>query len=136
MKFIRYAKAISINGLLMISWLIFFQLLENQIGFSIWTKIDGLWLTKIDQVLATNLVGDLTYHHEGDNGAEAIIYTAPFYPDGLDENPQILRLSDIVDRASWKKTQSDRLSTTYLDKRFKYVVYEDSNGTYMRIFNP
>ncbi|RYG18675.1 MAG: hypothetical protein EOO07_08435 [Chitinophagaceae bacterium] len=135
MNIIGCAKCILTHGLLATGWIIFFKLLATYSPINIWAEIDSLWLSPSGENLATNLVGELAFHFEATSGEKRVMYTAPYYPDGLDGTTQTKRLSKTIDTASWQKTETDPLTTTYSDKQFKYVVYQDSNGIYMRIFN-
>lgn len=132
---IPYAKCITTRCLLALGWAIAFTLLSALTPFNIWARIDGLWLTPAGENLVTNLAGDLAYHNKTANGQMITFYTAPFYTDGMDTSTQTKRLNDTIDLGSWRKVGTDALTTTYTDHRFKYVLYEDSNGAYMRIFD-
>lgn len=115
-------------------WLLLFAILKWSCTGDIIKKIDSLWLKKIDNDLVVNLIGDLAFHAEYYDCDEQFIYTAHYYPNGMDGKYKVSRLTNTIDIGSWKTIDSDTISTTYIDKSFKYIVYRTSDGIYMRIF--
>lgn len=130
-----YAKRVVTKSLLALGWALAFTLISVLTPFNIWARIDGLWLTPAGEDLARNLAGTLAYHNKTPDGQIITLYTAPFYAQGVDTPQQTKQLNNTIDLGSWRKIGADTLTTTYADQQFKYVVYQDSNGVYMRIFN-
>lgn len=132
---IKLAKIVSLNALLVIGWMLLFKVLYFHNNIDVWARIDSLWLTQVGDDLATNITGNLAYTFNTENGNGRVIYNAQYYPDGINSNPSIKHLVDMVDLSSWGKVSSDSVSITYNDKNFTYIVYKNSDGISMRIFN-
>jgi len=117
-----------------VCWLMLFAALKWHCTADILKTIDSLWLKKAGDGLVINLLGNLAFHADDYDCEEQFIYSAHYYPNGMDGEYKISNLTDTIDMVSWKKVDSDAISTTYVDKSFKYIVYSTSDGVYMRIF--
>lgn len=96
--------------------------------------IDSLWVKPVADGLVSNLIGAIAVSAEGYPCEDALIFVAQFYPDGVGSNPQMKSLSSIVDIESWKKIESDTISTTYIDNSYKYILFQTSDGVDLKVY--
>ena len=127
------------NGLLYtagsITWIILFFLLKLWCILDIPLLVDGLWTTRINDQLVKNLTNSIAFRTQIMKCDDKYIFTAKYYPDDVSGNFEAKSLTSIVDIASWMEIESDNISTTYADIRHKYIVYNTSDGIYMRVFD-
>ena len=133
--FIKYIS----NGMLyaagLLGWLIIFFSLKTYCIIDIYLLVDGLWTTRINDELVENLTNSIAYRTQNIDCDNVYIFTARYYPDGVDGNPEIKSLTSMIDIKSWKETDSDTISTTYTDSKHEYVVFKTSDGNYMSVYD-
>jgi hypothetical protein len=118
-----------------LTWIIIFFSLKAWCVVDIPLLADGLWTTRINDQLVKNLTNSIAFRTQNMNCDDKYIFTAKYYQEGVSGNFETRPLTSIVDIPSWKELESDSISTTYVDIRHKYVVYNTSDGIYMRVFD-
>jgi hypothetical protein len=120
-----------------IVWLVVFSILQRFCVINIPWHIENLWTEQISKDFVKNMAGEVALHatptdyHCGFR----FIYTAKYYPNGVGNNYELVSLTDIVDIDSWKEIESSPASTTYADKSHKLVLYNNSDGIYLGVFD-
>ena len=131
-KFITHGALYTAGSL---AWIIIFFSLKAWCIIDIPLLIDGLWTSGINNQLVRNLSNSIAFRTRITECDDKYIFTARYYPDGVSGNFETRPLTSTVDIPSWKELESDSISTTYVDIRHKYVVYNTSDGIYMRVFD-
>jgi hypothetical protein len=94
-----------------------------------------LWTKPINNQLTLNLIGSVAFRTSGLNCDEKYIYLVNYYPDGESGNHQSRTLTSLVDLDTWRQVSSDALSAIFTDKSHQYILYNTSDGVYMKVFN-
>ncbi|VAW68252.1 hypothetical protein MNBD_GAMMA09-1764 [hydrothermal vent metagenome] len=115
-------------------WFILLGILQARCIVNIPLYIDSLWVKPIGEGLVKNVIGATAFRVEGYGCEDQLIFVAQYYPNGMDGKTQIKSLASIVDVESWKKIESDTISTTYIDNSYKYVLFQTSDGVHMKVF--
>lgn len=118
-------------------WLAVFSLLQRFCVVSVPWYIEGLWTEQINKNYVKNLAGEVAFHASPQeyNCECKFIYTARYYSNGAGGDYERVSLAGIVDINSWKEIGSDAVSTTYSDKSHRFVLYNNSDGVYMGVFD-
>jgi hypothetical protein len=127
-KFVAY-----LAGVLL--WLALISTLQARCILNVPRLIDGLWTRQVNGNLVTNLTGSIAYQTTGLACDDKLIFLVRYYPNGVGGHYQYRTLTSMVDTKFWREVSSDSLSTTYVDKRYRYVLYGTSDGVYMRAFD-
>ena len=131
-KFITHGALYTVGSL---AWIIIFFSLKGWCIIDIPLLVDGLWTSNINNQLVRNLSNSITFRTRITECDDKYIFTARYYPDGVSGNFETKSLTSIVDIPSWKERGSDSISTTYTDIKYKYILYNTSDGIYMRVFD-
>ncbi len=118
-------------------WLVVFSVLQRFGIINIPWHIEKMWTDQISKNFVKILMGEVAFHASpGDYNCEyRFIYTARYYPNGVGNDYERVSLTDLVDLDSWKEIEGDAVSTTYLDKSHKFILYNNSDGVYMGVFD-
>ena len=131
-KFITHGALYTVGSL---AWIIIFFSLKAWCIIDIPLLVDGLWTSSINNQLVKNLSNSIALRTRITECDDKYIFTARYYPDDVSGNFETKSLTSIVDIPSWKEQGSDSISTTYTDIKYKYIVYNTSDGIYMRVFD-
>jgi|GEM_PF-3685315 len=131
----KYFKIIAYNILGIFFWLVVFTLLKINCIVDIPGQIDMLWTKQIGKGFIVSLTGDIAFKTEIDKCKDWLIYNATYSPNDADKHDVVKNLTTTVDIDSWTRTEINPPVMVYEDKSFKYVVYNNSDGVYMRIFD-
>ena len=96
--------------------------------------MDNLWVKPIGEGLVKNLIGAIAFRMEGCGCDDKLIFVAPYHSSSGDDQVEMKSLSAVVDIATWRKIESDTISTTYIDKTNKYVLFQNSDGVNLKVF--
>ena len=133
------ARKYIIHGLLYaagsLSWIVIFALLRVYCIVDLYLLTDGLWTTKIHSEFVENLTHSIAFHANNFDCDNTYIFTVRYYPDEASEDFEMKSLTSMVDIASWKELESDSISTSYIDNKYRYVLYNTSDGIYMSAFD-
>jgi hypothetical protein len=116
-------------------WFIVLSVLQ---AYCIWNGpriIDGLWTEPINNQLTSNLIGSVAYRTSGMKCDDKFIYLVRYYPDDESEKYQSRSLSSLIDTGTWQHVSSDAVTTVFTDKSHQYILYNTSDGVYMKVFN-
>ena len=118
-------------------WFVLFSTLKKSCIVSIPWNIEKLWSEQIDKDFIKNLAGEIAFHATPFDYmcGYRFIYTAEYYPNGVSSDYKLVSLTDSVDLGSWKEIESDSATTTYTDNSYRYILYNNSDGIYMGIFD-
>lgn len=116
-------------------WLVLISVLQVRCVLNLPLLIDELWTSQINNELVTNLIGEIAYQVDASDCDGKLIYLARYYPDGVDGEYQHRTLTSMVDASSWQEVSSDSISMTYVDNRYRYVLYSTSDGIQMKVFD-
>ncbi len=117
-------------------WLIVLGLLKTQCVFDLSSVVDGLWMNELQGDLVENALGDVALHVERGRCVDTYIYVARYYPDGIDGmtgRREYRNLSSLVDQETWRVDGWDSITTTYLDAKYRYVLYTISDGEFINV---
>ena len=131
-KIITHGALYTVGSL---AWIIIFFSLKGWCIIDIPLLVDGLWTSSINNQLVRNLSNSIAFRTRITECDDKYIFTARYYPDGVSGNFETKSLTSIVDIPSWKERGSDSISTTYTDIKYKYILYNTSDGIYMRVFD-
>ena len=131
-KFITHGALYTVGSL---AWIIIFFSLKAWCIIDVPLLVDDLWTSSINNQLVRNLSNSIAFRTRITECDDKYIFTARYYPDGVSGNFETKSLTSIVDIPSWKERGSDSISTTYTDIKYKYIVYNTSDGIYMRVFD-
>lgn len=117
-----------------VCWFALLGILQAFCIVNIPKHIDGLWVTTVGEDLVENLIGATAFSVDGYGCDDQLIFVAQYYLDGTDEKSETRSLDELIDIASWKKIESDTVSTTYIDNFHKYILLQNSDGIHMKVF--
>ena len=115
-------------------WFVLLGIMQSRCILNIPSYIDSLWVKPVGEGLVKNLMGATAFHAVGYQCEDKLIFVAKYYPDGVGDDYQMRSLSGMVDVDSWKKIKSDTVSTTYADNSHEYVLFQNSDGVHMKVF--
>lgn len=118
-----------------IFWIIIISVLRVYCIFNLPLFIDGLWNKKINDELSVNFLGSVAYQFTGLDCNNSLIYIVHYYPEDMSGDSQNRTLTSLIDLNTWHMDSSDDISITYLDKNHRYVLYNNSDGVSMKVFD-
>ena len=131
----KYIKLILAYAFGALCWIVLISILKLTCIINIPWLVDGLWAKDIHENFIENLTGGIAFRADKFGCENAYLYTANYYPQGVGDTFETKTLTSVVDPNSWKAVGEDNISTTYVDKNYKYVLYHTSDGVFIRIFN-
>lgn len=117
-----------------ICWFVLLGILQSTCILNMSLHIDALWVKPVGDNLVKNLIGATAFRVEGYGCEDKLIFVAPYYANGMNDKPQIKSLAKLIDLKTWKKLESDTVSTTYIDNLHSYVLFQNSDGVNMKIY--
>ena len=131
-KYVKSAVSYFFGALL---WMVFISLLKLYCIVNVPLLVEGLWTEKVNDYFIKNLTGAIAFDASQSWCEGRYIYTARYYPGGQDDMHETKSLSSMVDIESWEEVEKSAETTTYMDKKYKYVLHYVSDGIFMEIFN-
>jgi len=118
-------------------WISLFSLLKANDSVNVFSYIESLWNTRINNYFSKDLSGAIAFYRTEDEhySQRTLLYTAKYYPNGPGSDYQLVSLADTVDFNSWSMTSMDTTTVTYTDKSYRYVLYNNSGGISMGVFD-
>jgi len=131
----KHFKLISIYIIGILFWFILFAALKANCIVNVFGYIDNLWTKPINKNLVRSLSGAIAVKTEINSCQDWLIYNAVYSPNDIDKSDTTKHLTSIIDIDSWSLTEIKPPTMTYEDKHYRYVIYNNSDGVYMRIFD-
>ncbi len=124
-------------------WLTAFYFLENRCVFDFSYFVEGLWTRELpskegadQRWFVTNLIGRTGFRIDTGGCNNQYIFNVRLYErrEDFGGKNRIVALSSIVDVAKFKMTQVNSATTDYEDSKYKYILYNTSDGIYMEAY--
>jgi hypothetical protein len=118
-------------------WLMLVSALQRFCVINIPWHVERLWTDEMGKNFVKNMVGDVAFHVDPKDYScnYQFIYSARYYPNGAGSDSESVTLTDVVDIDSWREIASEAASTTYSDRSHEFVLYNNSDGVYMGVFD-
>lgn len=131
----KYIRIIASYALGALCWIVLISVLKLACIVNIPLFVDGLWTEEIHENFIRNLSGEIAFRADTFGCEDTYLYTANYNPHGVSDAFETKTLTSVVDIDTWKAVGEDTISTTYVDKHYKYVLYHTSDGVFIRIFD-